>query len=192
MSRSSRPHRRGWRATGRCSRTSTSATCGQANLDFVVIAGNEIVATATGTVTSQPCAGPGSPTDPQGPVITPMLGRWDGSTGQVGYVARLYWAVFGRQPDDAGFAYWVARLTSGMSLSEVARTWSSLPEWQSTYQGTDNRTFLDRIYGNVLGRAPDDSGLVYWLDRLDRGLTRSDLVLLVSDAPEFRQRTNTQ
>ena len=86
----------------------------------------------------------------------------------------------------------MARLTGGMSLSEVAWTWSSLPEWQGTYQGTDNRTFLVRIYGNVLGRAPDDSGLVYWLDRLDRGLTRSDLVLLVSDAPEFRQRTNTQ
>lgn len=169
-----------------------AATCGRADLDFVVIAGHEIVATATGTVTSPPCVVPGSPTDPQGPTITPLLGRWDGSSGAVGSVARLYWAVFGRQPDDAGFAYWMARLTGGMTLSDAARTWSSLPEWQGAYQGTDDATFLQRIYGNVLGRTPDDGGLSYWLDRLDHGLTRSDLVLSFSDAPEFRERTNTQ
>ncbi len=169
-----------------------AATCGRADLDFVVIAGPEIVATATGTVTGLPCALPGSPADPQGPTVAPLLGRWDGSSGSVGSVARLYWAVFGRQPDDSGFAYWMARLTAGLTLSDAARTWSSLPEWQGAYQGTDNATFLQRIYGNVLGRTPDDGGLAYWLDRLDRGLTRSDLVLLFSDAPEFRERTNTQ
>lgn len=169
-----------------------AATCGRADLDFVVIAGHEIVATATGTVTGLPCVAVGSPTDPQGPAVAPLLGRWDGSSGAVGSVSRLYWAVFGRQPDDAGFAYWMARLTGGLSRSDAARTWSSLPEWQGAYQGTNNSTFLQRIYGNVLGRTPDDGGLAYWLDRLDGGLTRSDLVLLFSDTPEFRRRTNTQ
>ena len=170
----------------------TSVTCGKGQMDFMIVAGSEIVATATGTAGSPPCVGPGSPSDPLGPTSAAMLGRWDGSTGNVGSVARLYWAVFGRQPDDAGFAYWMARLTGGMGLSDASRTWSSLPEWQGTYQGTDNVTFLQRIYANVLGRPPEPGGLAYWLDRLDHGLTRSDLVLLVSDAPEFRQRTNTQ
>lgn len=171
---------------------SLTMTCGPVELDLTVISGHEIVATASGYVTTSTCSGPGSPTDPLGPTVPGMLGRWDGSTGSVATLARLYWAVFGRQPDNDGFSYWMARLDGGLSFRDAATIWTNLPEWTATFSGTDNPAFVERIYRNVLGRRPEQTGLEYWTGRLDQGLPRSELVLLVSDAPEFRQRTNTK
>lgn len=186
-----RVEQHGVRSPARSGSGSVPATCGEVVLRFTVIAGSEVIATASGRATTQACAPTANPTDPAGPTVAGLLGPWDGSSGEVGTIARLYWAVFGRVPDVGGFDYWMARLNGGTSLGGVARIWTGLPEWQDTYAGTDDATFVARIYENVLGRQPEAGGFIYWVDRLESGLTRDRLVLLFSDSPEFRDRTNT-
>ncbi|MBT8240109.1 MAG: DUF4214 domain-containing protein, partial [Acidimicrobiia bacterium] len=48
------------------------------------------------------------------------------------------------------------------------------------------RSFVDRIYRNVLGRSPDESGFRYWTGLMDEGLTRAELLLYFSDSAEYR------
>ncbi len=180
----------GQRDPARSSGGSIPATCGPVAVTFTVISDAEIVATGSGRVSTAPCLDPASLNDP----ITnapPLLGLWAGSYGSVGSVGRLYWAVFRRLPDLAGFTYWLARIDAGLTMREMAAIWTDLDEWTSTYGGAGDASFVRAIYDNVLGRRPDPSGDDYWNQRLSEGLDRSELVLLFSDSVEFRRRTNT-
>lgn len=47
----------------------------------------------------------------------------------------------------------------------------------------------DRVYRNVLGRAPEAGGYDYWVDQLGRGMIRGELMIYFSDSDEFRTRT---
>lgn len=152
-----------------------------------MIAGSEVVATGSGSAVTPPCPVVVDPPDPD-PVLLP---RYQGTEGQVAGFARLYWAVFGRVPDLGGFGYWMARANNGLALRSAAAIWTNLSEWRDSYDGTEDDDFLGLIYQNVLGRQPDQGGFDYWLARLLDGLSRDQLVVLFSDAPEFRQRTVT-
>jgi hypothetical protein len=177
---------RGTAEPGRTGAGSSPYVCGDIELQFTVIAGTEVVATAIGSSTGAPCPGPLTQPGP-----TPLLEIYHGSEGITGAFARLYWAVFGRVPDPDGFGYWMARSTAGLSLRDAATTWTGLPEWTATYAGTSNSDFLGAVYLNVLGRQPDSTGFAYWLERLGIDLTRQELVVLFSGSDEFKARTGT-
>ncbi len=111
-------------------------------------------------------------------------------------VLRLYQAFFGRDPEPAGARYWLGLARAGTSLTEIADAFTLQPEFETNYGGTDNRTYLTRVYTNVLGRDFDQGGFNYWLDTLEgtnisggnRGLTRisrGELVRWVSASSEF-------
>ncbi len=165
---------------------SLEVTCGYVSLEFTVLAGDEIVAEATGSAFTRDCP----PTDTPAPTPS-IVGPFTGSDETVGAYARLYWVVYGRVPDRAGFGYWLARTQTGLTLQGAADIWTQLPEWLENYEDTTDSEFLDAIYQNVLGRTPDAGGFEYWLAQLGDGLTRSQLAVLFSDAPEFRERTAT-
>ncbi len=48
-----------------------------------------------------------------------LTGRYAAMSGSLGSIARLYMAVFNRQPDDTGHGYWVSQVLNGMPLNEV-------------------------------------------------------------------------
>jgi hypothetical protein len=52
--------------------------------------------------------------------------------------------------------------------------------------GTANQQFVDHIYQDLLGRAPDSGGLTTWLARLDGGLSRSAFIDQVEQSAEYR------
>ncbi len=83
-------------------------------------------------------------------------------------VTRLYSAYFQRLPDYGGFQYWTGRLRSGTSLQKASDTFAASSEFRRTYGSLSNRAFVKLVYTNVLHRAPDTSGLNYWVSRLDR------------------------
>lgn len=41
-----------------------------------------------------------------------------------------------------------------------------------------NREFVGTIYDNVLGRSPDEGGLVFWVDALDDGAVAKEQLIL--------------
>ena len=50
----------------------------------------------------------------------------------------------------------------------------------------DDAAFVDRLYRNIFGRAPDPAGLAYWVERLQVGRTRGSVVVGFTQSPEGR------
>jgi uncharacterized protein YkwD len=118
----------------------------------------------------------------------PQDGGYD-PNGPEGSVYRLYRAYFLREPDAAGFAYWLGRYRSGQSLTSIADEFSRSHEFRSTYGSVSDRAFVDLVYRNVLGRTPDLAGFQHWLGQLTLGMTRGQVMVSFSDSAEFRART---
>ncbi|ASP22733.1 bifunctional hemolysin/adenylate cyclase [Antarctobacter heliothermus] len=106
-------------------------------------------------------------------------------------VFRLYRAVFDRDPEESGFQGWTQTLASGnMTLPEVIESFMGAPEFQSTYGDTTDTQFVTLLYRNVLKRGPDPNGLSSWLDALDNGMERSEVVGLFMASAEFVANTD--
>lgn len=91
----------------------------------------------------------------------------------------LYIASFDRAPDSLGLNYWGSRLSDGMSIADIAKSFFTQPEMVATYpEGQSTGAFFTAIYGNVLGRAPDAAGLDFWTAELDSGHISRDTSLL--------------
>ncbi len=103
-------------------------------------------------------------------------------------IDRLYVAFFLRAPDFAGYQYWIAR--HDLNLRGIADHFAGSPEYQARYGDLDFGVFLDQLYRDVLGRAPDEAGKAYWLARLadpHDEVTKGSIVAFFTDSIELRQ-----
>jgi Domain of unknown function (DUF4214) len=111
------------------------------------------------------------------------------SRGVVFPVVRLYEAYFGRGPDTGGLAFWVGRIRSGTPTANVSDAFAGSPEFVARYGSLSNGAFVDRVYRNVLGRAPDAVGAAFWTGVLDSGqANRGQVMLGFSDSKEYARR----
>jgi subtilisin-like proprotein convertase family protein len=54
--------------------------------------------------------------------------------------------------------------------------------------GTINSLFVEQAYSDLLGRAADPTGLTYFTDLLNRGASRNQVVQIILNSDEYRQR----
>ena len=104
-------------------------------------------------------------------------------------VIRIYEAAFARNPDAEGLNFWVAELALGASLQVIAEQFIHSPEFLArnpSAAGGDRQAFLTELYQNVMGRAPDDDGLSYWMQSGD---SFPKILAYFADSPEFQLRT---
>lgn len=102
-----------------------------------------------------------------------------------GKVYRLYMAAFGRTPDKGGLAFWLGVLDNGTSLRRVAECFIDSDEYRSIYGlNPTNRDFALLLYTNVLHRAPDEEGIAWWINQLDSGVAKVDVLIGFSESPE--------
>lgn len=113
------------------------------------------------------------------------------SSGVEASIARLYMAVFTRQPDSQGHQFWVSQSAAGMPLAAIADEFVRSPEFVETYATLDNHAFVELLYRNVMDRAGDREGVAYWTGRLDGGTSRAAVTLFFSESPEFKRLTGT-
>lgn len=99
--------------------------------------------------------------------------------GTGGQVYRLYQAAFDRKPDMQGAGFWINAADRGVGLMEIAEGFIGSKEFKTLY-GTapSNQELVDRLYLNVLHRAPDAEGRAFWIDVLDRKLAPLSSVLV--------------
>lgn len=100
-------------------------------------------------------------------------------------VLRLYWTFFDRRPDAGGALFWLDQYERCQTIQRIAAHFNASAEFTNTYGDLDDADFVDLVYRNTLDREPDDGGRTYWLDRLDRGLLRSELMVHFSFSREF-------
>ena len=96
----------------------------------------------------------------------------------------LYNTLVGRDPDQAGFDYWLDQLDSGsIELGSVAEALISSPEYTNVKEG------IVRLYKAAFGRIPDKEGLDYWAGKIDGGVHNlQDVSTLFITSPEFDTR----
>ena len=126
----------------------------------------------------------------QSPEFVEQTDTAEVQTSVEGSVYRLYLAYFLRPADAGGFAFYIDQ-ASTRSLGSISNDFAVSPEFVDRYGNLTDREFLDLIYANVLSRTPDAAGYAFWVDRMQRGTSRGDVMLAFSESPEFVVRTGT-
>jgi hypothetical protein len=110
--------------------------------------------------------------------------------GNAGQAFRLYKAALDRTPDAEGLGYWIHSLDQGANLKTIANGFVNSPEFMSKFYGDGSaETFVTALYGNVLDRAPEQSGYNYWVNSLKQGTSRADVLIGFSESPENYNNT---
>jgi len=108
-------------------------------------------------------------------------------------ITRLYFAFFLRIPDYPGLQFQLGRYRAGDTLEQLAQNFSVSPEFVARYGALSNAAYINLVYQNVLGRAPDASGYAYYLTRLDGAqMTRGMMMKNFSESPEFKQLADNE
>lgn len=105
--------------------------------------------------------------------------------GIAGQAYRIYQAAFDRVPDASGLGYWIAQMDQGASLSSIAMGFVQSLEFETRYgASSSDEQFVDLLYANVLDRQPDQSGYDYWIDVMNQGLSRAEVLAYFSESAE--------
>jgi len=108
------------------------------------------------------------------------------ATTQAASINRLYQAALGRAPDQDGLNYWLSSLQQGAPLSSLANSFLTSAEFTARFgTGLTSSNFVNQIYHNVLGRAPDSTGLAFWASGIDTGArTTAQTLAAISESAE--------
>jgi hypothetical protein len=105
-------------------------------------------------------------------------------------ITGLYVAYFNRAADERGLTYWRQKgeeaEQNGENVSSVLKQLSAgfalHPSFARAYGDMNNKTFVEAVYRNTLGREGDAQGVAYWTALLKNGLSRSDFVSIFVEA----------
>ncbi|MGH7134506.1 MAG: DUF4214 domain-containing protein, partial [Pirellulales bacterium] len=118
---------------------------------------------------------------------TPMLTFTETLTHSVEYYSTVvsadYAQFLGRAPDAAGLAFWDSMLRAGMTDAQVQSQFIGAPEFFNAC-GATNQAWVDHMYFDLLGRAPDAAGQAAWVNVLNAGMARSLVALDFASCPE--------
>ncbi len=116
--------------------------------------------------------------------ILPIAGDQNDAEG-----TRLYQAALNRAPDDSGLASFSTALAHGATPEQVAHGFMSSNEFVQKYGTLNPSDFVTQLYANVLHRAPDAAGLQNFVNALNNGASREQVLVGFSDSTENRINT---
>jgi hypothetical protein len=115
---------------------------------------------------------------------------WTSAERYGNVVDEFYDTYLHRQADSAGRSFWVQALVHGATDDSLATSFMLSSEYASMH--ATNQSFVDALYGDVLGRAADANGRASHMAALASGLSRADLVAGFLSSTERSRRTVDQ
>jgi hypothetical protein len=107
----------------------------------------------------------------------------------VEFVTRFYLFGLERSPDPLGLDFWVLGLESGtLTGRDIADGFLLSPEFAN--KNTTNQEYLAILYKVLFGREPDPPGLRFWLDALNSGAGRGEVLSSFILSEEFEKLSN--
>ena len=120
-----------------------------------------------------------------GSVCTSTAPLLSGVTNVTTFWSALYACIQTRNATESEISYWVGQTGSGVtSLSAAYRSFFGSTEYLN--KQTSNQTYLTQLYQCVLFRSPDSSGYAYWLNQLQGGTSRNDMLGNFINGAEFQ------
>lgn len=99
---------------------------------------------------------------------------------------RLYRAYFLRNPESSGLRYWIGERRKGRTLGSISEFFANSSEFKNRYGALTNAQFVTLVYENILERAGDPGGVMFWTDQLNRGTRNRGTVMIgFSESPEY-------
>lgn len=111
---------------------------------------------------------------------------WQASDHLARRLDSLYRGILHRPADPVGTAYYVPLLAAGAGMDSVVASLVSSVEYQSSH--ATNASYVDGLYRDLLGRAPDAAGRAAWLASLASGVTRAEAAQAFLNSTERRLR----
>jgi len=107
-------------------------------------------------------------------------------------VTRLYNALLGRNPDNAGLTYWLNDIDLGNnSLQGAAGAFAGSSEYLARFGAQSDTEFINQLYNNILSRDADQAGYDYWLNEIDTTGDRTGMIVSFSNSDEYIQAQAT-
>ncbi|HEV3004845.1 MAG TPA: TIGR03118 family protein [Pirellulales bacterium] len=103
-------------------------------------------------------------------------------------IRQAYRSFLGRDADDLGLQFWLAQMRRGLTDQDLDADFIGSEEFFEHAGGTD-RAFVNELYFDLLGRAPDAGGLAVWLNALANGFSRTSAALGFAISPEHEGLT---
>lgn len=102
---------------------------------------------------------------------------------RVRFVRFLYQCVLGRVADGPGLAFWTSAQNDGPGLY---RAFYRSGEFAA--RGLSDEDFVANHYACLLRSPhPDQEGLAFWVERLQQGMPRADMVEAFLVSPEYQE-----
>ncbi len=112
-------------------------------------------------------------------IASPEFYQVQGGGTNAGFVTVFYQDILGRQPDQAGFAFWLNGLNTG-TVTPASMAWGFLTSPE--YDGD----LINSYYQQFLERSVDSAGLAGWVQAMQAGLTdQGVLAALLGSAEGF-------
>lgn len=113
-----------------------------------------------------------------------------------------YQNILGRPADESGYGFWMQKAAEGVPMQDIQQAFLKTPEYLSNpaqqqaygqYASNPNQQSLNAqsisgMYQNLLGRAPDQAGYDFWMQKAAEGVPMSDIRNAIAGAPENASR----
>lgn len=100
------------------------------------------------------------------------------------FVDRLYKILLGRNAEEAGLADWTNKLKNGEATSaEIVYGIAGSQEFADF--GLSNEDIVEKLYLAMLDRPSDEAGKLYWVERLEAGMSVNAIINGFSGSQEF-------
>jgi len=91
------------------------------------------------------------------------------------FVSRFYIVILDRMPDLGGVNYWSKLLRDKSKTgSDIARDFILSKEFKS--KNLNNEEYITKLYKAFFDRDPDEIGFSHWLELMDRGASREEIL----------------
>jgi subtilisin family serine protease len=96
----------------------------------------------------------------------------------------FYVDTLGREPDSAGYQYWIDRARGGEPIADIGAFFYGSDEYFNGFGQSNNRAWVSDLYTKLMLRSADSGGLNYWLGQLSSGMSRTAVSRWFYQSPE--------
>lgn len=100
-------------------------------------------------------------------------------------IRNFYLDTLGREPDAAGYQYWIEQARAGKPIAEIGSFFYGSDEYLIVFGNNDQATWLRDLYVKLMLRGADPGGLEYWYSKVSTGsMSRPEIAHWFYQSPE--------